>query len=268
MARWNSSDDVLFQIDASTGVLSFIAAPDYETETPLSVLGGTLYLVNVRVSDGIATDAQGVVVSVTDVNEAPTALDVTPQGVTENVSGATVATFNLADPDSDASFATYTYAITGEQASKFEVSGNAIRLIAGQSLDFETNSSLALTLTATNTDNSSHVIAQNFTVAVTDVNEPPGGAGPDLVITNVGAAAVTIPEEYLLENDHRCVRLQAVRGHRCRRRGRRHGLVRRLHRDVHRRRNARWLFHLYGDRCAGAGHGDGHQCGIVHADRR
>ena len=33
------------------------------------------------------------------------------------------------------------------------------------------------------------------------MNEAPGGAGPDLVITNIGAAAVTIPEEYLLEND-------------------------------------------------------------------
>ena len=51
-------DDFHFQIDASTGALSFIAVPDYETEMPLGVLGGTLYLVNVRVSDGIATATQ------------------------------------------------------------------------------------------------------------------------------------------------------------------------------------------------------------------
>ncbi|MEX2129091.1 MAG: VWA domain-containing protein [Xanthobacteraceae bacterium] len=60
-----------FTIDPSTGVLSFIAPPDFEDPNDI---GGTnnnnIYVVNVQVSDGLATDAQEILVTVTDVGVA------------------------------------------------------------------------------------------------------------------------------------------------------------------------------------------------------
>ncbi|MEX0589701.1 MAG: FecR domain-containing protein [Xanthobacteraceae bacterium] len=60
-----------FTIDPSTGVLSFIAAPDFENPNDV---GGTnnnnIYVVNVQVSDGEDTDTQEIQVTVTDVGVA------------------------------------------------------------------------------------------------------------------------------------------------------------------------------------------------------
>ena len=44
------ADDALFEIDATTGALSFKAAPDFET--PGSAAGTNTYAVEVEVSDG------------------------------------------------------------------------------------------------------------------------------------------------------------------------------------------------------------------------
>jgi hypothetical protein len=152
-----------------------------------SVGAGQTYYIRV---DPYLTAASGYSLTVTfqssqPINQPPTSLTVTTQSVTENVSGATAATFSLVDPDTVASgFATYTYVISGEQASKFQVSGNTIRLVAGQSLDYEVDSSLSLTLTAANTNNASHVISRNFTVSVTDVNETPANRPPTATIAD------------------------------------------------------------------------------------
>ena len=57
-----------FTIDANTGALSFITAPDYET--PGSAAGSNVYTVKVQASDGAGgTDVQTIQVTVTDVAE-------------------------------------------------------------------------------------------------------------------------------------------------------------------------------------------------------
>ncbi|WP_374624409.1 beta strand repeat-containing protein, partial [Devosia sp.] len=59
------ADAALFAIDAGTGVLSFIAAPDYEM--PADADGNNVYEVVVSASDGALTDTQTISVTVTDV---------------------------------------------------------------------------------------------------------------------------------------------------------------------------------------------------------
>jgi hypothetical protein len=70
------ADQAEFQIDASTGALSFIAAPDYEAPTD----GGAdnSYVVQVRASDGSLNDVQTITVNVTNENEVPPATAGTP----------------------------------------------------------------------------------------------------------------------------------------------------------------------------------------------
>ncbi|WP_313807401.1 cadherin domain-containing protein [Sphingobium sp.] len=61
------ADAALFTIDAVTGVLSFINAPDYENR--LDADGDGIYQVTVRASDGSLFDDQALSISITDVAE-------------------------------------------------------------------------------------------------------------------------------------------------------------------------------------------------------
>jgi VCBS repeat-containing protein len=83
----NSPDAALFTIDPHTGVLSFIAAPDFEM--PGDAGSDNSYVVQVRASDGTDEDIQTITVNVTDETEGPagndvvSALENTPAGLTQ-----------------------------------------------------------------------------------------------------------------------------------------------------------------------------------------
>jgi len=61
------ADAARFTVDASTGALSFVSAPDYETPTDAGA--NNVYDVTVQVSDGTLTDTQTIAVAVADVAE-------------------------------------------------------------------------------------------------------------------------------------------------------------------------------------------------------
>ncbi len=63
------ADQAKFTIDVVTGVLSFVAAPNYEVPTDAGA--DNVYDVTVQVSDGSLTDTQAIAVTVTNVNDAP-----------------------------------------------------------------------------------------------------------------------------------------------------------------------------------------------------
>ncbi|MDB5870630.1 MAG: glycosyl hydrolase, partial [Ramlibacter sp.] len=64
------ADASKFAIDASTGELSFISAPNFEA--PADAGGNNVYDVVVQVSDGVFNDTQTIAVNVTNVSEGPT----------------------------------------------------------------------------------------------------------------------------------------------------------------------------------------------------
>jgi Ca2+-binding RTX toxin-like protein len=59
------ADQLLFTIDSSTGVLSFVTAPDFETKTDAG--GDGVYNVTVKASDGTLSDTQDIAITTTDV---------------------------------------------------------------------------------------------------------------------------------------------------------------------------------------------------------
>ena len=64
------SDGALFQIDETTGALSFIAPPNFEN--PADGGADNSYQLTVLVSDGLGgTATQNITVTVTNQNEAP-----------------------------------------------------------------------------------------------------------------------------------------------------------------------------------------------------
>jgi len=115
------ADASLFEIDAVTGVLSFIAAPDFETLTEMG--GDNVFDVIVSVSDGTLSDTQAIAVTVTDENDnAPvitsnSGLETVAIALAENLSEVTIVTATDADAGG-----TITYAITGgDDAALFEI---------------------------------------------------------------------------------------------------------------------------------------------------
>ena len=107
------SDAARFTIDAVTGVLRFVSAPDFESPTDAG--GDNVYDVQVGVSDGALNDTQALSITVTGVN------DNTPV-ITSNGGGAS-ATVNAAEngfgvttvtaTDGDLPGQTLTYSISG-----------------------------------------------------------------------------------------------------------------------------------------------------------
>jgi Ca2+-binding RTX toxin-like protein len=91
------ADAARFTVDASTGALSFVAAPNFEE--PGDADQNNSYEVMVRASDGSLFTDTGITVTVADVNEAPTIPDPDFFVVPEN--GTAVATVAASDPDDD-----------------------------------------------------------------------------------------------------------------------------------------------------------------------
>lgn len=61
------ADAAHFAINSSSGVLTFVSPPDYETPTDDDL--ANTYVVVVQASDGTNTDTQAITVTVTDVSE-------------------------------------------------------------------------------------------------------------------------------------------------------------------------------------------------------
>jgi RTX calcium-binding nonapeptide repeat (4 copies)/Cadherin domain len=95
------ADAALFAINTTTGALSFIAAPDFETG------GDNLYDVVVSASDGTNIDTQALSVSVGNANEGVSITSGTSFAVAENGTGVTTVT--ATDVDGDA----VSFSITG-----------------------------------------------------------------------------------------------------------------------------------------------------------
>ena len=111
------ADSAKFTINASTGALAFIAAPNFEA--PTDVGGDNVYNVTVRASDGTLTDDQAIAVTVTNVNEAPTITSGASASTPENVSTST-AVYTVTATDQDLG-TTLTYSLTGTDAALFNI---------------------------------------------------------------------------------------------------------------------------------------------------
>ncbi len=90
----------------------------------------------------------------------------------ENTTTAvTIGALSVTDADSDTeAFGQHTFTVSD---NRFEVVSGELRLKAGQSLDHETESSIEVTVTATDNNNTGFTRNETFTILVQDVNEAP-----------------------------------------------------------------------------------------------
>ena len=113
------ADQGLFSIVSSTGVLTFISAPNFESPTDADA--NNAYVVQVTASDGSQTDTQTITVTMTGVDEAPaiTTLDGNASSAVSVAENQTAVTdVDATDPEG----ASVTYSLTGgADQSKFSV---------------------------------------------------------------------------------------------------------------------------------------------------
>jgi hypothetical protein len=163
------ADAAKFAIDAATGALSFVSAPDFEA--PGDADGDNLFEVIVRASDGTSETLQSATVTVDNANEAPQIISSSARLVAEGslAVGIVVAT----DIDGD----TVTYAITGgADARRFAINSasGALSFVSAPNFedpaDADANNIYDVIVTASDGALSG---SQAVAVAVGNVNEAP-----------------------------------------------------------------------------------------------
>ena len=190
-------DAALFAINATTGALRFLAAPDFEN--PLDGGANNIYDVVVQVSDGLGgIDTQALAITVSNLNEAPL---ITSNGglatasVNVNENQTAVTTVAASDPDSGAVLA---YAIVpGADAAKFTINAATGVLTFIASPDFEMPQDVGTPdnvygVTVEVTDGLGGIDMQTVLVTVQDVNEAP------VITSDLGGptASITVTENF------------------------------------------------------------------------
>lgn len=165
-------DAALFDLNTTTAVLSFKAAPNFEA--PGSKAGTNAYSVTVTATDTgtlSTTTPQAVTVNVTNVNEMPNSVAAATASVDENLTA--VGTYATTDVDAGD---TLTYTLTGADAAKFAItSAGALSFVKAP--DFEAPGSAAASNTytvnvvATDAGGLSVATPQVITVNVNNVND-------------------------------------------------------------------------------------------------
>jgi Ca2+-binding RTX toxin-like protein len=167
----SGTDAALFEIVSNELRLKANTVLDFEAKS--------IYNVTVEVNDaavGGAVDAsQAFALTLTDVNEAPTAVTLqnTTTSLAENTSTATA--IKLADISvTDDALGTNVLSLSGTDAAFFEIVSNELRLKAGTVLDFEAKSIYNVTVEVNDAAVGGAVDAsQAFALTLTDVNEAP-----------------------------------------------------------------------------------------------
>lgn len=195
------ADAALFTIDAQTGALQFLSAPDFEA--PGDFNGDNIYDVIVQASDGINTDQQQIAVTVTNSNDNAPVISSGGGGATAAVSAAenqrTVLTVTALDADG----AAITYSIVGgADAALFTINAQtgALEFIAAPDFEMPTDADFNGIYDVTvRASDGTLFDDQAISVTVTNVADNPpvitsngGGATAAISISENSAAVTTV----------------------------------------------------------------------------
>ena len=126
----SGTDAALFTIDAATGEVSFMAAPDFEA--PGDANGDNIYDIIVTASDGTTDTEQAVAITVTNENDnAPTFTSPATANARENQTAAYEAAATDADGD------TLVYSLSGTDAALFTIDADTGEVSFIAAPDFE-----------------------------------------------------------------------------------------------------------------------------------
>lgn len=173
-----NEDNGLFTIQNGNELFSTTSF-DFETQSG--------YSIRIKSTDQEGESVESAfVLTISDVNEAPTAILLSQSDLDENNSlGMVIGTFSSTDQDAGD---THIYSLTSgtgdEDNASFSINGNG-ELLAEKSFDFEEQSSYSIRVTST--DASSATFATSFIITVNNVNE--------------GSTSIALSNNQLTENN-------------------------------------------------------------------
>ncbi len=175
-----STDNAQFTISGSS--LKSAASFNFEAKSS--------YSIRIRSTDkGSAFVEEQFTVTVTNLNEAPTDIQLSNNSIEENQPATSnVGSFSTTDQDAGEAF-TYTL-VSGTGSTdnaQFTISGSSLKTAA--SFNFEAKSSYSIRVRST--DKGSAFFEKQFTITVVDVNDTPVG-GPDSYAGAVGNTTGTL----------------------------------------------------------------------------
>jgi VCBS repeat-containing protein len=162
------TDANLFNINATTGAVTFKASPNFEVPTDAG--GNNVYDIVVNASDGGMVASNAVAVSVTNVNEAPSAVTWASGGtLAENSAVSTTVGAVVSTGEGGGAIS---YSLVTNPGNRFAIDSSTgnITVSAGASLDFEAAPTHVIRVKATDTNGSTET---DLTVTLTNVNEVP-----------------------------------------------------------------------------------------------
>jgi VCBS repeat-containing protein len=162
----SGTDAALFSIDSSTGVLTFVTAPDYELVSP--VADDNTYTLTVNAYDGTVNVTQDVTVTVTNVEGSP--VFSSAETITVNENQTTVITLTATDDENDSIAFTI---VSGDDSGSFSLTtGGALTFQTAP--NYEVKSSYSVTLRATEVGTEALNSAdQTLVVTIADINDAP-----------------------------------------------------------------------------------------------
>jgi Ca2+-binding RTX toxin-like protein len=158
-------DAAAFKIVDGKLVVADAASFDFETKSS--------YSITLKVEDsGGLTYSEGFIIAVTDLNEAPSKIDLTPKTIAEGSATGTIVG-SVVGTDADAGD-TLTYELLEGADGRFTLDeDNNIVFSAATAIDFETTAAFTVTVQAT--DSAGATYQEDIVIAVTNVNETPTG---------------------------------------------------------------------------------------------
>jgi VCBS repeat-containing protein len=157
-----------FAIDAQSGVITVAGG------APLDHDDADQHSIEVKVTDAAGLSAtRSFTIAVADVNEAPGAVALDASTVAEGAAESTVVgTVSATDPNAAD---VLSYSLTDDAGGRFSIDpqSGVITVADGAPLDHETEHQHSIEVRVT--DSGGLSTTQTFTIAVTDVNETPGG---------------------------------------------------------------------------------------------
>ncbi|MFM2053708.1 MAG: hypothetical protein RL456_1745, partial [Pseudomonadota bacterium] len=181
------ADAARFGIDAASGALTFLAAPDAEAPTDAGADGR--YEVIVQVDDGARTDAQTLAIQVLDVDEhpvmLPSALDPAGYAVDESAAVGTLVGLRVQATDADLTGLPVSYLLEDDAGGRFAIDAASGEVRVAGVLDAEAAMLHTVRVRATSADGG--VAVASYDIQVRDLDEfdvgPPADASdaPDSV---------------------------------------------------------------------------------------
>ncbi len=162
-------DNEAFTIEGNS--LQINSSPDFETQSS--------YSIRVQTTDSASNSySEALTISVIDVAEPPTDIELSNSSIDENSSdGAVVGTFETTDEDNGDTFTYQLVSGDGDGDNEaFTIEGNSVQI--NSSPDFETQSSYSIRVQTTDSTGNSY--SEALTISVNDVPEPP----TDIVLSN------------------------------------------------------------------------------------